>query len=99
MNTTPELTSPEYIKVREFESAKNFGILLSLAEFIDHVDKNTHTAKNGCVGAVIVNGYETNLRVIVFSLWDDHKVEVNRDQLEALASEGNQVQIVWYNNL
>ena len=70
---------------------------MPLVNFIEYVDKNVHVAKLGSTGAVIVDGQETNLRVIVFSTWDDYKVEVNRIQLEALAAQGHKVEIVWYN--
>ncbi len=91
-------TAPSFINLGVFEPADDNSVVLSLAAFVDFVDKNVAVAKNGSTGAVIIDGQETNLRVITFSSWQDTKVEINRQQLEALAAQGHTIQIVWFNN-
>jgi len=93
-------TVPSYLTIKEFDSnvIADDGVLMPVADFIDYVDKNPHVAKHGRTGSVVIDGQESNLRVLVFSPWNDYKVEVNRQQLEALVVQGHKVEVVWYSN-
>lgn len=97
MNTKTDLSTNNanaYKLVERFDHEDCVGDVMTLDEFLGYNRCHAILPYDGCIGAVIVDGYKTNIKVKGWAMYGDYDITM---ELNDLKNINGKVEIEWCN--